>query len=84
MSEPFGDDEVDELIHENDGTAVLTVGRDRSTAERARLVRMDLGPGSLLMGPRYALAVSEALARHAMAALEEEGLMQMAAGSTRH
>jgi hypothetical protein len=77
-------DEVDELIHDVDGTPLLLVGRDRTNQERAKLVRMDLGDQSVLMGARYALAVSEALARHALAVMAEGGAMAVPASSTRH
>lgn len=84
MSDRVGDDEVDDLVHKDDGAPLLSVGRDRSTPEKARLVRLDLADQSLLMGPRYALAVSEALARHAIDLLTEEGAMAAAATSTKH
>lgn len=65
----------DVVVKSPDGDPLLVVGRDRSTTDRSRLVRLDLADRTLLMGARYALAVAESLTRNATEILREEKLV---------
>lgn len=67
-----GDDlDLEAVVTDGDGIPLLLVGRDHSTKARAKLVCLELADRTMLMGPRYALAVSEALNRYAIQVLNE-------------